>query len=152
MGVYLFRYKHIINRFYSLYIFYSLLYPVLWKGTVSAYCTFPYCTFAYCNFHTRKLGIITVFYAVIKIRRWNFSLKKLLSGNALRKKCPYSELFWSLFSRIWTKCEEIRSISPYSVRTGENADQNNSKYGHFSRNDLFIYLIIYLFNTLFTVD
>ena len=36
----------------------------------------------------------------------------------MRKKCPYSELFWSGFSRIWTR---------------ENADQNNSEYGHFSR-------------------
>ena len=25
------------------------------------------------------------------------------------------------------------SISPYSVQIGENVDQNNSKYGHFSR-------------------
>ena len=27
----------------------------------------------------------------------------------LRKKGPYSELFWSAFSRIWTKYGEIRS-------------------------------------------
>ena len=32
-----------------------------------------------------------------------------------RKKCPYSKLFPSLFSRIRTKYGEIRSISPYSV-------------------------------------
>ena len=31
-------------------------------------------------------------------------------NRALRKKCPYSELFWSVFSRIWTEYEEIRSI------------------------------------------
>ena len=36
----------------------------------------------------------------------------------MRKQCPYSELF-----------------SPYSVRIRENANQNNSEYGHFSRND-----------------
>ena len=53
----------------------------------------------------------------------------------LRKNCPYSELFWSAFSRIWTKYEEILRISPYSVRTRENAHQNNSEYGHFSRSD-----------------
>ena len=35
---------------------------------------------------------------------------------ALRKKCPYSEFFWSVFSRIRIEYEEIRSISPYSVR------------------------------------
>ena len=49
------------------------------------------------------------------------------------KKCPYSELFWSVFSRIRTKYKEIRSTSPYSARMRENADQNNSEYGHFSR-------------------
>ena len=50
---------------------------------------------------------------------------------AMRKKCPYSELFWSAFSRIWTEYGEVLRISPYSVRMRENADQNNSKYGHF---------------------
>ena len=54
---------------------------------------------------------------------------------ALRKKCPYSELFWSVFSHIWTESGEIRSISPYSIRMRENADQNNSEHGHFSRSD-----------------
>ena len=34
---------------------------------------------------------------------------------SLRKNCPYSEFFWSLFSRIWTEYVKIRSISPYSV-------------------------------------
>ena len=51
----------------------------------------------------------------------------------LREKCLYSELFWSVFSRIRTEYGEIRSISPYSVRMWENADQNNSEYGHFLR-------------------
>ena len=35
---------------------------------------------------------------------------------SLRKKCPYSELFWFVFSRIRTEYGEIRSISPYSVK------------------------------------
>ena len=57
--------------------------------------------------------------------------------------CPYSELFWSVFSRIWTEYREIRSISPYSVQIWENADQNNSEYGHFSRSvDLFVDTIL----------
>ena len=38
--------------------------------------------------------------------------------------------FWSVFSRIQTEYEEIRSISPYSVRIRENTDQKNSEYGH----------------------
>ena len=51
------------------------------------------------------------------------------------KKCPYSELFWSLFSRIRTEYGEIRSISAYLVQMRENADQNNSEYGHFLRSE-----------------
>ena len=39
---------------------------------------------------------------------------------ALRKKCPYSELFWSAF---------FLHFPP----RGKNADQNNSEYGHFFR-------------------
>ena len=50
----------------------------------------------------------------------------------LRKKCPYSELFWSVFSHIQTELGEMRSIFPYSVRMLKNTDQNKSEYGHFS--------------------
>ena len=55
-------------------------------------------------------------------------------------KCPCSELFWFLFSRIRTEYGEIRSISPYSIRMRENTDQNDSKYRHFlcSGNMIFI--------------
>ena len=49
----------------------------------------------------------------------------------LRKKCPYSESFWSIFSRIRTKYGEILCIYRYSVQMRENTDQNNSEYGHF---------------------
>ena len=48
----------------------------------------------------------------------------------MRDKCPYSEFFWSVFSRIWNE-----SISPYLVRMRENTDHNNSEYGHFLRSD-----------------
>ena len=48
---------------------------------------------------------------------------------------PYSELFWSVFTLIWTEYGEILRIFPYSVRMRENVDKNNSKYGHFSRSD-----------------
>ena len=51
----------------------------------------------------------------------------------LCKKCPYSELFWSVFYRIWTEYGEILRISPYSVRMRENTKQNSSEYGHFLR-------------------
>ena len=56
-------------------------------------------------------------------------------AHSLREKCPCSELFWSVFSRIWTEYEEILRISPYLVRVEENADQNNSEYGHILRSD-----------------
>ena len=49
----------------------------------------------------------------------------------MRKMCQYSELFWSAFSYIRIEYGEIRNISPYSVQMRENADQNNSEYGHF---------------------
>ena len=55
----------------------------------------------------------------------------LCTQSTMCEKCPYSELFWSVFSRIWTG--EILRISPYSVRMREIADQNNSEYGHFLR-------------------
>ena len=52
---------------------------------------------------------------------------------SLHGKCPQSEFFWSLFSRIRTKYGEILPNSPYSVQMRENTDQKNSEYGHFSR-------------------
>ena len=60
-------------------------------------------------------------------------LSEAYSDHSLRKKCPYSELLWSVFSRIWTEYGQIRRISPYSARMRENAGQNNSEYGYFSR-------------------
>ena len=56
-----------------------------------------------------------------------------IKTTTLHKKCPYSKLFWCAFSRIQNEYGEIQSISPYSVRMREIADQNNSAYGHFLR-------------------
>ena len=64
----------------------------------------------------------------------------LTSFTTLREKCPYSELFWSTFSRIRTEQGEIVRISPYLVQMRENADQNNSEYGHFIRSASFFQL------------
>ena len=50
----------------------------------------------------------------------------------LRKKCPYSELFWSAFSRIGLNTESVFSLN--ARKCGKNADQNNSEYGHLLRN------------------
>ena len=71
-----------------------------------------------------------------------FNLLNLLQY-ALGKKCPYSELFWPAFSRFRTEYGEILCISPYLVRMRENADQNNSDYGHFLRSDICRYLILF---------
>ena len=54
--------------------------------------------------------------------------------DALREMCPYSELFWSAFSRIRTEYGEIICLSVFCLNA-ENADQNNSNYGHFSRSE-----------------
>ena len=56
---------------------------------------------------------------------------RFIEKNPLRKKCPYSGLFWSVFSGIRTEYGEIFRNSPYSVQMLENTDQNNSEYGHF---------------------
>ena len=60
------------------------------------------------------------------------SSKKDFCGNiTLREKCPYSEFFRSIFSRSRSEYGEIWSISTYSVKMRENADQKNSKCGAF---------------------
>ena len=61
-----------------------------------------------------------------------------ISCYSLREKCPYSELFWPAFSRIWIECGEILRISPNSVRMRKNPDQNNSEYRHFLRSDFWM--------------
>ena len=55
----------------------------------------------------------------------------------LCKKCPYSELFWSVF---FTHSDWLRRNTMYhsvvnlnAGKCGKNADQNNSEYGHFLR-------------------
>ena len=60
-----------------------------------------------------------------------FLVHKPTDTQTLCKTCPFLELFWSVFSCIWTEYGEIRSISPYWVRMREDTDQNNSKYRHF---------------------
>ena len=57
----------------------------------------------------------------------------------LSEKCSYSELFWSIFSRIRTEYRETLRTCPYSVQMWENTDQNYSKYGSF------FHAVLYLF-------
>ena len=58
--------------------------------------------------------------------------RKQYNKVTLRKKCPYSELFWSVFSRIRTEYGNLLHKSPNSVQMRENTDQEYSHYGHFS--------------------
>ena len=89
----------------------------------------------------RRLENVSTRAVFLKSSWWSFeavlkAFGKSLEGvlkTSLRKKCPYLELLWFVFSRIWTEYVGIRNISPYSVRMRENADQNNSEYRHFSR-------------------
>ena len=48
-----------------------------------------------------------------KSTRTNFSACFCVHLLPLRKKCPYSEFFWSVFSRIWTV------YAPYSSKCGK---------------------------------
>ena len=64
------------------------------------------------------------------ILRDSHVLQTYFTSLTLREKCPCSELFWSMFSRIQTEYGEILRISPYSVRIRENTDQENSEYRH----------------------
>ena len=57
---------------------------------------------------------------------------------SLRKKCPYSELFWSPFFLHFPAFElntEHSIFSPNAGKCGKNGDQNNSEYGHFLRSE-----------------
>ena len=71
-------------------------------------------------------------------------IQYLFDRRSLGKKCPYSELFWSVFSCIWTEYLRLR-ISPYSVQMQENTDQNNSAYGQILRSG-FSYVQGFLWN------
>ena len=54
----------------------------------------------YAKYYTYNLKIISD--SLIIVRHFFLTLKPNLP-ESLRKKCPYSELFWSVFSRIRTK-------------------------------------------------
>ena len=55
-------------------------------------------------------------YIMFKLR--NYRGVMCHDTKALRKKCPYLELIWSVFSRIWTEYQKIRSIQSKSGKYG----------------------------------
>ena len=58
-----------------------------------------------------------------------------MHSTILRKEFPYSEFFWSIFSRNEIEYVDLLCKPPYSVRIREKTDQKNSEYGHFLRSD-----------------
>ena len=51
----------------------------------------------------------------------------------LREKCLYLKFFWSLFFRIRIEFGNLQSSFPYSAQNARKHNQENSKYGDFSR-------------------
>ena len=66
----------------------------------------------------------------------------------LRKKCPYLEFFWSVFSRIRTEYGKVLRISLHSVRIREYTDQKNSEFIRYYLLLLFIINLFYIGNHL----
>ena len=65
---------------------------------------------------TRKSLFFTIITLCIRFgltcdtsQAWNI-IASFFCNASLRKKCRYSELFWSAFSQIWTECGEIFRI------------------------------------------
>ena len=82
-------------------------------------------------FYRDLLTLISKLFHIDRMRISNFNKKPL--SLALRKRCPYSELFWSVIRSYSELFWEMRSISLYSVRMRKNADHNNFEYGHFTQ-------------------
>ena len=53
----------------------------------------------------------------------------------MREKCPNTEFFWSVFSRIWTEYGDLLLKSPYSAQMWENTYQKKLHIGHFSHSE-----------------
>ena len=51
------------------------------------------------------------------------------------KTYPYSEFFWSIFSRVGSADGDLLYKSSYSVQMRKNTAQENSEYGYFLRSD-----------------
>ena len=77
---------------------------------------------------------------ILVLRSWVWFCIK----NTLREKCPYSELFWFAFYRIWTEYGEILRISLYSVQMRENAEQNKFEYTFYAVISTFFVTCIFI--------
>ena len=59
----------------------------------------------------------------LSVTQLNLPLELAIYAIHCVKSVSIRSFFWSVFSQIWTEYGEIRSISSYSVRMRENADQ-----------------------------
>ena len=70
----------------------------------------------------------------MQYRCWyrNLQCNYLIISISLREECPYSEFFWSVFSRIQSKCGKMR--------TRETPNTNNfhamKRFGEFRFSDI----------------
>ena len=94
-------------------------------------------TLVQCNGRCRKATMLDI-WAALEGLNWNitkFHLSKIDQDEHLRK--PFFVMLFVYFMKPvhHAKSVRIRSYSGphYSVRMRENADQNNSEYGHFLR-------------------
>ena len=67
-----------------------------------------------------------------RMYRWMISEECI--WHTMRKKCHYSELFWSTFfphPAFGLDTSYLSVFSPKAGKCGKNTDQHNCKYGHF---------------------
>ena len=85
-----------------------------------------------------KNSVICLGSLLLLLQRMNEIQKTFVKALCITlcEKCPYSEISWSVISRIRAEYGETLRISPYSVWMRENADQNNFEYGQFLRSVL----------------
>ena len=80
----------------------------------------------YINFYIKmeKQDFQEILASVMNIKSAILSVcqEKKIINVTMHKKCPYSELFWSVFSLNARNTDQIRSISAYPVRKQENTD------------------------------
>ena len=104
-------------------------------------------------FYSNHLGWAGLFSGNnLKGKYLSLILSVVVICDSLRERCSYSELFWFIFSRIWTEYREIRTISPYSVRMRDNMNQNNYEYGHVLRSDCFHWIQFHKAISVATID
>ena len=137
------KYSFTFGIFYTCKLFHSIFLSEFLK-LLKFLNNFIWYAKEFLTFAPKYLKLFVLNFIWFDFRIWRFSLwfsgvgRFVIFSLKLHKKCPYSELFWSAFFshfpafglnterysvslRIQSECGKIR----------ENADQNNSEYGHF---------------------